>query len=247
MIKIFVGVNTLSSVDRLAYSNHCQFWYRLGRDYPDCQFAFNTPPRMSIDRMRNQTAQVALQNNFDYVLFLDDDVLVPENSECAGLRRLLDAKADIAAGWTIIRGYPYENMFFRFTADKKELPKVKDEDFTYDEKGNIPCDAVGFSYCLISCDLLRKVPAPWFVTGPNHTEDVYFCQKAVDLFPETKIVVDPRVATGHILGSELVYPDNRANLKAYMEGLNPELLIKADDKEQIARGDEYVAKIGVGV
>lgn len=240
MPKVMVGVNTLSVLDRLAYSNHCQFWFRLGRNFgPEWSFAFNTPPRMSIDRMRNQTAQIALENDFDYVLFLDDDVLVPKD----GLKQLLDAEADIAAGWTIIRGYPFKNMFFQYGDESKSLTHTEDKDFKFDEKGNILCDAIGFSFCLIKCDLLRKLPKPWFVTGTQHTEDVYFCIKARQHFPDTSIVVVPDCKTGHIVGSEIIEPNNRDAYRTFMESCYGDVLPKELPKEAIARGDEYIQRI----
>ena len=92
--KILVGVNTLTAVSQPIYSNHCQFWYRFGRSYPQFDFMLNNPRRMSIDNMRNMTAKVALENDVDYILFIDDDVLVPIDT----LGRLLACDADIAAG-----------------------------------------------------------------------------------------------------------------------------------------------------
>lgn len=239
-----VGVNTLTSVDRLAYSNHCQFWFRLGRSYPNIDFALNNPNRTSIDRMRQLTAEVALENEMDYVLFLDDDVLLQMDKPENNLQGLLDCKSDIAAGWTIIRGYPFENMFFKLNEEKNGLHKVKTEDIKLEEDGNILCDAVGFSFCLISCNLLKKVPAPWFVTGSHHTEDIYFCAKSRDLFPETTIKVNPRVVTGHILGSEVITPETKPFFKKYMEDAYPDLTINVEPP-LIARGDNYVKSINL--
>ena len=44
----------------------------------------------------------------EYLLFLDDDVLVPMD----GLQKLMDCNSDIAAGNVCIRGYPFDYMFF---------------------------------------------------------------------------------------------------------------------------------------
>lgn len=45
--------------------------------------------------MRNMAAKVALECEADYLLFLDDDVLVPPNN---ALKLLLECEADVAAG-----------------------------------------------------------------------------------------------------------------------------------------------------
>ena len=54
---------------------------------------------------------VALENEVDYVVFIDDDVLLPTDIDSLG--RLKSANKHIIAGWTVIRGYPYNNMFFK--------------------------------------------------------------------------------------------------------------------------------------
>lgn len=218
-IKIIVGVNTLTAVDQAVYSNHCQFWYRLGRSMQDFDFMLINPRRMSIDNMRNTAAKIAIESNADYLLFIDDDVLVPLDA----LSRLLAANADIAAGWTLIRGYPFKNMFFRYTDETKtNLENYPDSAFVYDEFGNIPCDAVGFSCVLIKVDLLKKIQVPYFVTGPYNTEDIYFCLKARLVEPDLKIVVDPRILTSHNLGAEYLDPLSRAAYKEYFEKVEPQ-------------------------
>ena len=234
--KILVGVNTLTSIDQAVYSNHCQLWFRLGRRYVDCDFAFYTPRRASIDRMRNEVAKLAVTHDFDYVLFLDDDVLVPHE----GLAALIQDNADIAAGWTVIRGYPFDNMFFKYDDEsRKSLRKYND--FVVNEKGVIECDAVGFSFCLIKVSLIKKVPTPYFVTGPYNTEDVYFCVKARVHNPECTIIVDPNVKTGHCLGSEFIDPANREHYKNFFKAAYPEQI--EEEKGIVARGDGYLKMV----
>jgi hypothetical protein len=234
--KILVGVNTLTSIDQAVYSNHCQLWFRLGRRYVDCDFAFYTPRRASIDRMRNEVAKLAVMHEFDYILFLDDDVLVPHE----GLAALMQSDADIAAGWTIIRGYPFDNMFFKYDDEEKKSLK-KYNDFVVNEKGVIECDAVGFSFCLIKVSLLKNVPTPYFVTGPFNTEDVYFCIKARVHNPDCTIIVDPNVKTGHCLGSEFIDPSNREQYIDFFKKAYPDQV--KDEKPIIARGDGYLKMV----
>ena len=239
-LKILVGVNTLTSVDQAVYANHCQFWFRLGRSYQDCDFAFYTPRRASIDRMRNELAKLAVMHDFDYLVFVDDDVLVPID----GLGKLIASGADIAAGWTIIRGYPFENMFFRYTDEEhKILQKVvgnTNDELGVNAKGLVECDAVGFSFCAIKVELLRKVPMPFFVTGPYNTEDVYFCIKARVHNPEATIIVDPTVKTGHCLGSEFINPLNVDLYKKFFQDAYPDQIKEAP---VIARGDGFLAMV----
>ncbi len=235
--KILVGVNTLTSVDQAVYANHCQFWFRLGRSYQDYDFAFYTPRRASIDRMRNEIAKLAVINKFDYLLFIDDDVIIPID----GLAKLIKADADIAAGWTVIRGWPFENMFFKYIDEEKKQLSYGKEPFTLNEAGLLDVDAVGFSFCLLKVEHMKKIPPPFFVTGPFNTEDVYYCIKAREFVPETKIVVDLSVKTGHCLGSEFIDPETRLHYKNYSKAVNPDLL--DHEPPMIARGDGYLAMV----
>lgn len=238
-LKILVAVNTLTVLDQAVYANHCQLWFRLGRNHPEITFAFYTPRRASIDRMRNEAGKFAIIHEFDYLWFIDDDVMVPFDA----LSKLLACDADIAAGWTIIRGYPFDNMFFKYTDDQKQAMK-RWNDWTEKDlvDGILPCDAVGFSCCLIKVDLLRKVPPPFFVTGPFNTEDIYFCIKARIQDENIKIVVDPALETQHLFGSEFIAPSNKEAYTKYLKSAFPELC--EDPGEAVtARGDEYLKMV----
>lgn len=238
-MKTFIGTNILTSVESIAYANHIQFYYRLGKNHPNDTFAINTPRRMSIDNMRNMTAKLAIESNFDYLMFIDDDVIVPVNAFDA----LLEADADIAAGWTIVRGHPYPNMFYRYTPDgKRNLETVKNVERN---SGVIDVDAVGFSCVLIKVDLLKKTPPPWFVTGPYNTEDIYFCVKAKKYNPDCKIVVNTNVETAHILGPEFIAPWNRDDYKSYVEKQEPGLIAKKDELTGPSgdRGEKYLQMV----
>lgn len=249
-MKILIGINTLTSVSNNIYGNHIQVISNLRHKLPDWQFALFTPHRMSIDRMRNEAAKVALENDFDYLLFIDDDVLVPLD----GVQKLLDSGYDVIAGWTIIRGYPFENMFFKWTDEKKNaLKKVTDEEIKETQKTEykgiitsiMPCNAVGFSLCLIKVSLLRNIPKPYFVTGPFNTEDVFFCIRAQEFVQDVSIGVHLDVKTGHLLDPEPVTPENVAQMRKAYEILYPELLDKQE--EPIDRGDAYLKQIGISV
>lgn len=174
---------------------------------------------MNIDNMRNMAAKMAIEYDCDYLCFIDDDVLVPFNA----IDQLLQCDADVAAGWTIIRGWPYKNMFFRWTDEAKtSLENWPSDDVPV---GVIDVDAVGFSCALIKVSLLKAVEKPFFVTGPYNTEDIYFCVKARLANPNCSIRVNADLKTFHKLDSLFVSPDNRAALKDYEEAVNPELKV----------------------
>lgn len=108
--KVFVLVNTLQAVNSNVYSNHCAFFTYSAKNIPGITFEFWCPERMAIDTARNTAAEMAMNMDCDYLMFIDDDVMIPPNT----LEKLLMADKDIIAGLVIIRGYPFHNMAFKF-------------------------------------------------------------------------------------------------------------------------------------
>lgn len=171
--------------------------------------------------MRNSTARMAIEHDCDYLMFIDDDVIVQPDV----FSQLLNANKDIVAAMAYVRGYPFHPMFFRdqemITQEngKKRLNLIFHDDYeeTVDkETGLVKTGAVGFSCVLIKVDLLRKISPPWFVTGPGHTEDVYFCLKARnEIDPEPEIFVQTNCHTGHIMMPDAVSTENVEILRKY--------------------------------
>ena len=194
---------------------------------------------MSIDRMRNAAAEYALALECDFLLFIDDDILVHENT----IESLVQANRDIVMADTLIRGYPFHSMSFKVTEVKSEdscEDTIKLEHFDdilehVDENGIADCAAVGFSCCLIKTELLKRLPKPYFCTSANSTEDVYFCLNAKRMFPETSIAVDTKVPTFHRLDPLYITRQNVEKMKKFYE---PE---PVKDESQF-RGEEYYKK-----
>jgi hypothetical protein len=223
-MKTLICVNTLTEIDSSVYAGHCNFWFRLGRKTTD-EFFFYTPHRTSIDRARNTAAQMALEQECDFLMFIDDDVILHVDT----YQRLKDAAADIAMAHTVIRGYPFDNMAFKgeWEVTKAGSERIKTLTFFNDWKdfldtdGRYEADAVGCSCVLIKCELLKKLHKPYFVTSSSAgmTEDVYFCLKAKETLGKSnvRIIVDSTIATGHLMDKQIVTEANRDLLKQFAE------------------------------
>jgi glycosyltransferase involved in cell wall biosynthesis len=232
-MKILICINTLSSINQLVYSNHLEFFTQLGRDYPKGQVALFTPRRFSIDTARNMAAKLAVEADYDYVLFIDDDVLLTPD----GLKKLIDRGKDIIAGHTIIRGHPFKDMMFKFTPGGA-LGIYDNWKGNEDETGLLPVDAVGCSFTLIKVKVFKKLEPPYFVTGVQNTEDVYFCLKAREKGVEC--FVDTSVPTGHLLDPMILTPENQSAMKQFFEERDPNLL-----PAKVDRFFDYFEKNGV--
>lgn len=234
--RILICVNTLTDLSSFVYGSHIALLSNVAKKRPDLDIIFFTPIRTSIDMARNLAAKQAMQDSCDYLMFIDDDVLV--QPDC--LFKLLEADKDIVCGHVIIRGYPFNNMMFkRKTIEGKDSlvyfndlqtqwlhddiwyteEEIKDLDKEKLPKRYFPevqnCDAVGFSCVLIKVDLIRAIEPPYFVTGPHNTEDVYFCMKAQEQLDEVTIAVHTGVECGHLMQPEVVEPRTAAKFREF--------------------------------
>lgn len=230
-MKILILVNTLQAVNSFIYANHIEFFVKSVKKDPSIEFLFFTPHRMSIDAARNTAAKMALEAESDYLMFIDDDVLLPGDT----LDRLLKADKDIVAGLVIIRGMPFNNMAFKFESPGRliyynDLPLAEpclEGHINYDIKCDscritnlqslVKVDAVGFSCCLIKTDVLKAMEPPYFITGVNHTEDIYFCLKTLELTPNPEIFLNTEVQCGHLLNAEPIEWKTRKKMQEFYE------------------------------
>lgn len=238
-MKFLIGINILTNVDAQVYGNHAAWFYHLGRLSKDknWEFILYTPWRTSIDRMRNQAAQFALESDCDYLMFVDDDMILQMDT----IESLVAADKDIIMAHTYIRGYPYNPMAFKatgtFGSDDYMLTHYKDIEDHGDENSLVAVDAVGFATVLIKCSLLKRISKPYFVTTVNSTEDVYFCLKCKQEYPEVTIAVDLKCPTGHLLDREFVHVTNVKALRNYYKEVYDNIVENPD------RGQEYLNTI----
>jgi len=237
-MKILLGINILTSVDSQVYGNHFAWAYHLGRlkSERNIDIILYTPWRSSIDRMRNEAARLALELDCDYLMFVDDDMIVQNNM----LESLIDADKDIVMAHTYIRGYPFHPMSFKDIGnDPSDIRLTYFDDIMekVDEKGLAECSAVGFAAVLIKTSVLRRLEPPYFVTTPNSTEDVYFCLRCKVELGEVSIAVDTKCPTGHMLDKEMVCPITVDALKIYSESFEDKAKDKSNSRGD--RGTEY--------
>jgi len=148
-----------------------------------------------IDRARNFMAQWALEKEVDYLWMVDSDIIVPEK----GLASLLSRDTEICLGW-----------YIRGNSDCYQTNMVKpgtDNSDCYNGKaiaggdGLLPVKYGGMGCSLISTEVFRRFPRPWFeyhdhADGSGFSEDYDFCRKCAQR--GMRVWLDARVACGHI-------------------------------------------------
>lgn len=149
---------------------------------------------------RNKIVHKALEEEWDYVFFMDSDMEFPPGT----LDRLLSHNKDIVGGFYVRKKKGYlPNAFKLGFAQGDKLMTEFVTDFR-------EVEAIGTGCLLIKTDVFRKLPKPWFEYEPTDspdghmsTEDIVFCKRAKNL--GYQIYCDGSVACGHV-GNFVVTP-----------------------------------------
>jgi GT2 family glycosyltransferase len=123
---------------------------------------------------RQMIVDQAIQEGCSHLLFVDTDVVFGADA----IKRLIDNNVDIVGGRYNKRIFPIESTV---KDDISELSEVK---------------FVPTGFLLINVDVLKKMDGKCFSHDGAESEDMYFCQKAIEL--GYKVYCDPTIQIGHI-------------------------------------------------
>lgn len=161
----------------------------------ECQIAFQIGSL--IYTSRDDLARYAMKEGFDYVLWLDSDMVFPEDFHERMLKTLTENNLDILSGIYYKRKPPYSPVIF----DKMQLKgKIWDYSWLEDVPDSLfEVGACGFGCVLLKTEVLMSVQLKHgylFHPMQNGGEDVAFCVRARDC--GYKIMCDPTIVCGHV-------------------------------------------------
>ena len=138
-----------------------------------------------------------MKEGFDYVLWLDSDMVFPEDFHERMLKTLTENNLDILSGIYYKRKPPYSPVIF----DKMQLKgKIWDYSWLEDVPDSLfEVGACGFGCVLLKTEVLLSVQMKhgyMFHPMQNGGEDVAFCVRARDC--GYKIMCDPSIVCGHV-------------------------------------------------
>lgn len=151
------------------------------------------PASYSIDLSRCDIVKHALDNKYDYILWVDSDTTIPKNT----LKRLMSHDKDIVSGV-----YTYKVLGGKNAVAKRFIPTGVDtyEDIPLEDvqahDDIFEVDGIGFGCVLTKVEIFKYIHDPWFVLTKNMGEDIDFCRKAQNA--GYKIYLDPKILAGHI-------------------------------------------------
>ena len=207
MARVLIAVPTFENI----YPDTFKSIYDLDVSGFDVEFGFIRG--YDCATARNAIAQKAIDNRTDFVLMIDNDVVIPKDA----LQNLAEENKDVVLGYyahrdadNIYRGrtcvcklydengklhfnYPLESEY-----TGEELAKLREEG-----KYKIQIHGGGMGCAFIRTDLFRRIKYPWYdwVNYPGNrgmlSEDLYFCEQCKN--KHIPIYTDTRVNCGHML------------------------------------------------
>ena len=207
-MKILIAVPTFENI----YPDTFKSIYNL--DPGDHEVMFDFVRGYDVATARNKIAQEALDLNVDYVLMVDNDVVLPENA----LLNLLDDPKDVCLGYyahrdndNIYRGrtsvcklYSDDGIkYFNYPLES-EYTALELEAINGTGEYKLQIHGGGMGCALIKTDVFRKLNYPWYdwvnYADNNRgmlSEDLYFCEGCRR--HDIPVYTDTRVGCGHLL------------------------------------------------
>lgn len=182
----------------------------------ECQIAFQMGSLVYTSR--NELAKFAIKNEFDYVFWLDSDMVFDDDILIRMMAKLQEQDLDMLTGLYFRRVMPYSPVLFDELSLRKTTWKWSNFE-TIPEHGLFEVGGCGFGCVLMSTDVLMSVQGKhrqMFHPLNNGGEDLSFCWRARDC--GYKIMCDPEIVCGHV-GYAVV---NDAFYRNYQKGANDE-------------------------
>jgi GT2 family glycosyltransferase len=145
---------------------------------------------------RQMIAELAVEKNAKYLLFIDDDVHAPPEAVLKLMYILeQDKDAMIASGIYFQKTEPTQPIMFQ---KKGEGPS-----WNWRKGELIECDIVGLGFALIKVEVFSKLQKPWYALGTDFKEgerysyddSSYFCDKVKEA--GFKIIADGGILCDH--------------------------------------------------
>lgn len=214
-MRILIAVPTFENI----YPDTFRSIY--GLDCGEHELCFDFVRGYDCATARNRIAQMALDEKVDYVLMVDNDVVLPEDA----LINLLDDPKSVCLGYYAHRGS--DNLYHGRTCICKLYKPNGERYFNYpleseytgremkelQNRGEykIQIHGGGMGCALIKTAVFNRIKYPWYdwVNYPGESkgmlsEDLYFCEQCKN--KNIPVFTDTRVGCGHMM-RHVQWPD----------------------------------------
>ena len=197
MKKILIAIPTAKYIETDTFKSVFNFIKPDGYELDfECFYGYR------IDQVRNLMAHYTKINDYDYIFFIDADMVIPPDA----IVKLLNQNVDII-------GAPYRQRSLEvivpevyFAPENGGSRNATVEELIYAPEV-FPVDSIGFGCVLIKSEVLKNMDYPHFDYKhsidfkDSVSEDTYFCRKARAYGHETYCL--KTVTPGHIMKTTL--------------------------------------------
>lgn len=172
--RILIGIVGFQGVVPEAQESIFSLAYHCGKAMPEYDFFLRVITKREQFRARNHLVEMAQVNECEYLLMLDDDMVVPQNL----IQRLLAHKKDIMGALYYQRGGAYHPVLMHRASGKDGLEGI---DFIhhFDKRlihpGLYEFDIIGGGCLLFKTEVFEKLPKPYFWIDGVIGTDVHIC------------------------------------------------------------------------
>lgn len=243
-MKITIGIPCFKGVSAEVLEDYMRFMYHLGRRYQEHDFYLAIRSKQEQFRARNAIVEAALQVGSDYLLMLDDDMVIDyehhagPNGRYDFLRKLIAHDKPIVGALYYQRGGHARPVVMKQGSDGGYY-FLRDEEIT----GELQEVAVQGGGCiLIKTEVFNKVPSPWFQPENDYGTDIQICKAAKEA--GFTVWCDTSIDLGHIrVEPEVITKANRVASFAGLaetEGLNRQWVKDSPINLYIMDGMDYL-------
>lgn len=205
--RILVGIPTLDNVYWKFFLHTTTLVAKLARQY---EVDLCTINRTAIDRAREITVDAALAKDADWILFIDDDTILPmETVDLLSETLEADDSRISVSGICYQRGYPWWPMIYKYEDFDWEKGRLHNQLIPPFPKTPFRISCNGMGVCLLRVKHLSEIPTPRFGRFGSGTEDFFFYNKVRTTGYE--VWCDPRVRAVH-LGEPLEVNEDLAEM-----------------------------------
>lgn len=204
-IKICIAIPNEGMTVPPAYINRLLFAHHVGKIVGEnpgkYEIFYGNTGRLLTPLARERLIEFAMEKNCDYMLMIDDDMIVPHDMLFRLLETMEEHKADVVAPLAFMRNPPHFPVIYRI---KEGYDHVAKKDYflrefvkNYPKDSVVECEAVGFGSALIRMSMVARMRKPYFMSTTSYGEDIWFCRCA-GKEANAKIMVDTRIKLGHL-------------------------------------------------
>lgn len=240
MARVFIGIPMLGDVPPQAIPSHMMLTGLIARKHN--VFVPEVIGMRPLSWARDHVMHMAKKCEADYVLFVDDDIVVSPEAFDQLLETMTATGAAAVTGWFCRREFPFDCVWSKVGPDG-EMYRVDAGPLV----GPTPIDGTGMGIILIDMAWMNEHAADykfWLGQGPDGElicEDQHFAMMLS--VKGGKLIGDPRVRGAHI-GQRIRIDDDSAEMLRRLhiqKGLHKDVELQAKRSTKPVKGKQEIA------